>query len=266
PSPVKVKAEKLSLKVRQPENLNEESFLYFLRDAGTDLFVVVAYGNILPREILNLPRIFSINLHASLLPKYRGAAPISWAIWNGEEETGVTVIKMNEQMDAGEIILQKRIPILEEDDALTLGERLSIEGADLLLEAIELIEKGKVIFLPQDEREVSFAPLLKKGDGRIDWKTPAKKINAQIRALVPWPGSYCFWKNKLLKLWRAQVVEEDFRKSLPGEIVEIREEGFVVATGEGGLLIKELQLAGGKRMPVEKFIPGHHLEKGEFLA
>ncbi|MCM8765655.1 MAG: methionyl-tRNA formyltransferase [Candidatus Omnitrophica bacterium] len=263
PPPVKIKAEELNLKVVQPDSLSDKNFLSSLKELEPDLFVVVAYGNILKREILQIPRIISLNLHASLLPKYRGPAPINWAIWKGEKETGVSIIKMNEKMDAGEIILQKKIPISEEDNALSLGERLSREGADLCKEAIDLLAQGKAKFLPQEESKASFAPLLKKEDGKIDWRNSAREISRQIRALLPWPGSYCFYKQKLLKIWKASAGEEDFSGFSPGEIVEIGKEEFAVATGKGKLWIKELQLAGGRRMSAREFLSGHPLQKGE---
>jgi len=263
--PVKIRAEELDLKVIQPKILRDKDFLNYLKSLEPELFVVVSYGKILPKEILEIPKLFSINLHASLLPKYRGGAPINWAILNGEKETGISVFRINEVMDGGEIILQKKISILEEDDALTLGEKLSKEGADLLLEAIELIEKGEAKFFPQDESKVSFAPLLKKEDGRINWNNPAEKIYNQIRGLLPWPGCYCFWKDKLLKIWKAKIVEGDFSKFKGGEIVDFKKDGLLVATGKGGLLIEELQLEGKKRLSADKFLMGYRIQRGEVL-
>ncbi|MGE4356993.1 MAG: methionyl-tRNA formyltransferase [Candidatus Omnitrophota bacterium] len=264
--PVKIKAESLGKEVVQPEDIKNREFLDYLQKKKAELFVIVSYGKILPEEILLIPSLFVINLHASLLPEYRGAAPINWAIWNGDKQTGLSVFKVNSKMDAGDIILQKKFPILEEDDAITLGERLSKEGAKLLVEAINLIETGKEVLIPQDESKVSFAPLLKKTHGKIDWNNSAVRIYNQTRALVPWPGSYCYWKNKLLKIWKTKVVEEDSSGFQPGEIVRVNKEGFIVATGKGCVLIKELQLEGGKRMSAERFILGHRLEKGEVLT
>ncbi|MCM8783406.1 MAG: methionyl-tRNA formyltransferase [Candidatus Omnitrophica bacterium] len=266
PPPVKTKAVVLRLEVVQPEDIRSREFIEYLEEKKADLFVIVSYGKILPREILAIPKFYTINLHASLLPRYRGAAPINWAILNGEQETGLSIFKVTERMDAGEIILQKRIAIFENEDAITLGERLSKEGARLLKEAIDLIEEGRAVLIPQDENEVSFAPLLKKEDGRIDWNNPAVKIYNQTRALVPWPGSFCRWHNKLLKIWKTQVVEGSFLDAQYGEIVDINKDGFIVKTGQGGILIKELQLEGGKRMSAEKFLLGHQLGKGELLT
>lgn len=264
-SPVKNRAKELNLNIVQPEDIKDKDFENLLKSLKSELFVVVSYGKIIPKKILEIPKLFSINLHASLLPKYRGGAPINWAILNGEKETGLTVFRINEKMDAGDIIVQKKVPILEEDNAITLGERLSKEGADLLLETIELIEKGEANFLPQDESKVSFAPLLKRENGRIKWEESAEKINNQIRALVPWPGSFCYWQGKLLKIWRTKIVNDNFSNFQIGEIADIQKDGFIVTTGKGGLFIEELQLEGGRRMSARNFLLGHCLKKGEVL-
>lgn len=265
PPPVKIEAERLKIKIAQPDDLNNEGLAEHLRGVDAELFAVVSYGKILKRKMLEIPRLYCINLHASLLPKYRGAAPINWAVLNGENETGLTVIRMNEEMDGGDILAQKRLPIFEEDNAVSLGERLGQEGSELLLETIDLIEKGRVKFLPQDESLASFAPVIKKKDGRIVWQDSATRLHNQARALQPWPGTYCFLGNGLLKIWKTKVVDDDYSGGMPGEIVAIQKEGIVVAAGKGNLLIEELQVAGGKRMSAEKFLLGHRLKPGERL-
>ncbi len=265
PPPVKIEAERLKIKIAQPDDLNNEGLAEHLRGVDAELFAVVSYGKILKRKMLEIPRLYCINLHASLLPKYRGAAPINWAVLNGENETGLTVIRMNEEMDGGDILAQKRLPIFEEDNAVSLGERLGQEGSELLLETIDLIEKGRVKFLPQDESLASFAPVIKKKDGRIVWQDSAARLHNQVRALQPWPGTYCFLGNGLLKIWKTKVVDDDYSGGMPGEIVAIQKEGIVVAAGKGNLLIEELQVAGGKRMSAEKFLLGHRLKPGERL-
>lgn len=265
PPPVKIEAERLKIKIAQPDDLNNEGLAEHLRGVDAELFAVVSYGKILKRKMLEIPRLYCINLHASLLPKYRGAAPINWAVLNGENETGLTVIRMNEEMDGGDILAQKRLPIFEEDNAVSLGERLGQEGSELLLETIDLIEKGRVKFLPQDESLASFAPVIKKKDGRIVWQDSAARLHNQARALQPWPGTYCFLGNGLLKIWKTKVVDDDYSGGMPGEIVAIQKEGIVVAAGKGNLLIEELQVAGGKRMSAEKFLLGHRLKPGERL-
>lgn len=263
-SPVKVRAEQLGLSLAQPEELYTDDFINYLKTLSADLFVVVSYGKILKKNILEIPSLYCINLHASLLPKYRGAAPINWAILNGESETGVTVIKMNEQMDAGDILRQRKIDILKEDTSISLEEKLSFEGGKLLMETIDLIEKGKISLIPQDESLSSFAPLLKKENGRIFWQSPALNIHNQVRALQPWPGTYCFLEKTILKLFKTKVLVSETQDE-PGKIICLTKDGMVVACGKESLLIEELQLAGGRRMRAREFLLGHHLNVGDFL-
>lgn len=251
--------------VYQPEKINNQESIKFLSRLSPDLFVVISYGQILPARILEIPKRLSINLHASLLPKYRGAAPINWALINGEKETGITVIKMNEKMDAGEIVLQKKIYIDSSDTAVSLEEKLSQDGTGLLLESIKLIEMGKVTLFAQDEGMVSFAPKLKKGDGRINWSESAEQIRNLIRGTYNWPGSFTYYKGKLLKIYKAEVAVLDIQGAnyTPGEIVKIKEGEIILATGRDYLAINELQLEGKRKMVVKEFIPGHRLEAGE---
>jgi methionyl-tRNA formyltransferase len=262
--PVKVVAQRLNLTVLQPEDINSENFIRQIKSLEPDLFVVVSYGKILRDSLLSLPRLYSINLHASLLPKYRGAAPINWALLKGETETGVTVIKMNEKMDAGEIIAQAKVLISESDTAMSLGEKLENKGADLVIEVLRLIDSKKAQFIPQNDEGATFAPLLKKEDGKISWNEPAVLINNKIRALQPWPGAWCLLNEKLVKLWKTKIIDVDSGKA-PGEITGINKEGIIVSLGKGSLLIEELQLSSGKRMMAQDFVLGHNLEKGVSL-
>lgn len=264
PTPVKQIAKELGLLVYQPEKINTVEAIKFLKDLNADLFVVIAYGQILLDEILNIPKIFSLNVHASLLPKYRGAAPINWAIINGDKTTGITIIKMTKKMDAGPIILQKSLEILEDDTAITLEERLSFLSSELLITVLDAIKKDNYKLIPQDESKVSFAPRLKKEDGLIDWNKSAVQINNLIRGCTGWPGAFTYYKGKLLKIYKANVVEsKDFNYRLPGQILKVDKEGIVVATQEGDLVITELQLEGKRRMKVEEFILGHKISIGD---
>jgi methionyl-tRNA formyltransferase len=275
PPPVKIAALKYNLVVHQPLDLAEPKLIDYLRSLEPEVFVVISYGQILKKEILSLPSFCAINLHGSLLPKYRGAAPINWAIICGEIKTGLTVIKMNEYIDKGDIVLQEEIDIEDDDTAVSLNQRLSVAGADLLLKAIELIEEGSVSFIAQDETNASYAPRLKKSDGLINWDSPAAEIQRRIRGLVPWPCAYTYYKGKLLKIWRGEVNPAPASRggvklglsAEPGRILGVNlKEGILVATGKDNLLIKELQLEGAKRMSSKQFIIGHKIDLGYKLG
>jgi methionyl-tRNA formyltransferase len=267
-TPTKNAALEAGLKIYQPQNTNTEESIEFLKTLNADLFVVIAYGQILSQEILDIPKIFSINLHASLLPKYRGAAPINWAIIRGEKTTGVTVIKMTARMDAGAIIMQKETAINNEDTAVTLEDKLSNLGAQALLESLTAIEDNKFNLTAQDERGLSFAPKLKKKDGLINWKEPAGEISNLIRGCLGWPGAFTYYKGKLLKIYKAEVSLLPQLSSPPpqGEIIKVDKSGIVVAAGDGGIIIEELQIEGSKRMNAEEFVAGHKVLPGEKLC
>lgn len=257
-TPVKDASDKAGFKIFQPEDVNCKDSIDYFRGFNPDLFIVVSFGQILSRELLGIPRKNSINVHASLLPKYRGAAPINWAIANGEKETGITVIKMNEKMDEGEIILTERVSIAADEDAIALSERLSKKGIAPLLKSIDLIKKGTVDFLKQDDSQVSYAPKLKKEDGLIDWRWSAEKIYNRVRAFVPWPGCFTYWNKKILKIWSTRPEKRDDPSDLKtGTVLETGKSGILVKAGKGALRIGELQLEGGRRMNAEEFIAGH---------
>ena len=248
----------------QPPDLSGSSFRETLKAFRPDLFVVVSYGKILPPALLALPPLGGVNVHPSLLPKYRGASPISWAILNGDPKTGLTVIRLSEEVDAGEILLQKEVA-LGEEDALQLSERLSRLGGELLSESLDRIAKGKAVFIPQKDKATD-APKFKKEDGAIDWKKSAKILSREIRAFVPWPGSYSYLGGKRILIWKAKGIEGN-TGGRPGEVVGFSEGGeIIMATGKGKLLIEALQLEGKEKMPSRSFLIGHRLRIGETFA
>ena len=254
---VKALALQAGLKVFQPENINSVSSVELLKGLNADLFVIVAYGQMLSQEVLDIPKVFPLNIHASLLPKYRGAAPINWAIIRGEKATGVTIMQVIRKVDSGAIIMQKEIAINENDDAILLESKLRDLGAELLLKSIHAIKNDDYKLISQDEKKVSFAPKLKKNDGLIDWGKPAIEIDNLIRGALPWPGAFTHYKGKLLKIYKARIVTRQDTSPQFGQIVDISKEGIAVATGKEFLVIQELQVEGKRRMSVEEFIAGH---------
>jgi len=264
PPPIKTLAQQHGLSVIQPVGVKEENFIKSLKGQNPDLIVVVAFGQILPPKILRIPHHGCINLHASLLPAHRGAAPINWALIKGEETTGVTTIFINEWMDTGDILLKKEIEIEKTDDALSLSHRLSTLGAKLLLETIRQLKKGDLSSTPQDHSKASYAPALKKEDGNIEWKMEAQAIHNQIRGTVPWPGTATNLDNKLLKILKSKVIEEENQEP-PGKISQVSPEGIKVATGKSYLLLTEVQLQDRKRMKAAEFVRGHPIPIGTML-
>jgi methionyl-tRNA formyltransferase len=261
--PTKVVAEKHGIPVLQPAKIKTEEFFNELRRFNPDLISVVAYGKILPRNILDLPPYGCINVHASLLPKYRGAAPINWAIIKGEKVTGITIMKMDEGMDTGGMLLKKELLIEDEDSGETLLEKLSEIGAKLLIETITLLKEGKLHPFPQDNSEATYAPMLKKENGNIDWKKTAEEIRNLIRGALPWPGAYTNLEGKLLKIYRARVAEG---KGKPGEVIKSDPTTIRVATGKRALDIIEIQIEGGKRLNTEEFLRGRKIKAGTLLG
>jgi methionyl-tRNA formyltransferase len=266
---VKKIAQAYNISVYQPENINRQERVEFLRGLNPDMFVVVAFGQILSRPVLEIPRIMTINLHASLLPKYRGAAPVNWALIKGETQTGVSIIKMNERLDEGPIILQRSLEIEDSEDAQSLQDRLSVLGADLLLEALDSIQDNRYSLIIQQEKDATPAPKLKKGDGLIRWDKSARDINNLIRGCAGWPGAFSYYQGKILKIHRARRTSgnQDIGISeLPGEILRVSKEEIIVATAEGNLDIEEMQLEGKRRMTAQEFISGHRISVGERLG
>ncbi len=260
PPPVKVAAERLGLTVQHPLKIREPVAIDSLRAARPDLITVVAYGQILPKSVLQIPHLGCVNVHTSLLPRWRGAAPIQYAILHGDHETGVTTMYMDEHMDTGDIILQRAQLIHADDTSATLHDRLAKLGADLLVETVGLIAQGKAPRTEQDETRATLAKKITKEDGRIDWTRSAVEIERQVRAFNPWPGTHTRAGDLLLKVWKVEVVEGV--SGNPGEVLA----DFIVATGQGGVRIRELQPANSKRMPVDAFMRGHAVKVGSILG
>jgi len=266
-SPVKQLVLRAGLPVLQPERARDAAFLSALRELQPDLIAVAAYGQILPPSILDLPRFGCLNVHASLLPRYRGAAPIQWAILNGDAETGVSIMKMDAGLDTGDILTQATTPIHPEDTSETLHHRLAQLGADLLVRTIPDHVAGKLLARPQLAEGATYAPKIKKEDGRLDWTQPAHALWNRVRGLVPWPGAFSGLPGQpqphLVKIWQAEVVE---RSGQPGEVLQADKAGLVVACGREALLILTLQREGGRRLPAPEFLAGHPLKPGQKLG
>ncbi len=278
PPPTKVLAERHGIPVLQPAKIKTEEFFNELKKFNPDLICVAAYGKILPKNILDLPHYGCINVHASLLPKYRGAAPINWAIIRGEKVTGITTMKMDEGMDTGDMLLKKEVPIYDEDTGETLSERLSEIGARLLIETIRLLKEGKLSPIPQVHSQATYAPMLKKEDGKIDWKKSAEEIRNLIRGAIPWPGAYTNLEGKLLKIYKARLVEDcgslndlpldhyPRSQGKPGEVIKSQSGILRIATGSGALDLLEIQIEGGKKLETEAFLRGRRIKEGTILG
>jgi methionyl-tRNA formyltransferase len=256
PSSVKLLAERERIPVLQPTKMKDPDFLAALGAWKPDLIVVAAFGRILPPTILSLPPKGCINVHGSLLPKYRGAGPIQWAIINGETETGITTMLMDEGMDTGAMLLQEKMRIEPDDTAGSLSPRLALLGGRLLVETLKLLKAGTLVPQAQDHAQASMAPLLKKEDGVIDWQLPATVLANRIRGLTPWPGAYTFLGEDRVTLYRAVALAERTAES-PGRITAVTKDAIHVATGEGVLAVKDLQPANSRRMTVAQYLAGH---------
>ena len=265
PPLVKEVAGKLGYTVLQPHKIKEPWFVEKIIALDPDIFVVVAYGRILPGSFLSIPRIGAINIHASLLPKYRGPAPIQWAIINREEETGVTTMWMDEGMDTGDILMSSKVPIRHDDTSGSLHRRLAEVGAHILIETLNKLQSGNLIGKPQDKLRATYAPLLKKEDGRIDWSRDAKSLEAFIRGMNPWPGAFTILFGKRLKILKAKDLEKR-TKEKPGTVLEGFPGEFNVATDRGTLALKEVQLESAKRLQVKDFLRGCAVPAGTLLG
>ena len=268
PTPVKSAALAAGLSVWQPARARDPAFLEQLRGHHPELIVVAAYGQILPQALLDLPRFGCLNVHTSLLPKYRGAAPIQCAILNGDSETGVTIMKMDAGLDTGPILTQVRTPIEELDDAQTLHDRLADLGATLLSQTIPEYVAGRIQPRPQPAEGASYAPKISKEDGRLDWQLPARVLWNRIRAFTPWPGAFTTHqdedKHKLLKVWVAEVDERE--SGIAGTVLRADRNGVLVACGRQALRLKELQREGGRRLEAGAFLSGHPIQPGARLG
>lgn len=263
PPPVKTAAEAAGIPVLQPAKIRTEEFFAELSSYSPGLICVTAYGRILPKSILDLPEYGCVNVHASLLPKYRGAAPINWAIVRGESVTGVTTMLMDEGMDTGDMLLRREVAIEEDDTGETLSRKLSIVGGELLIETLPLLIEGKLRPEKQDESRATYAPIIKKEDGLVDWSKPARDIRNLVRGMLPWPGAYTFLGGKMLKIFRASVSEGEGR---PGTVISSSGGALRVATGEEALDILELQIEGGKRLGAAAFLAGRKIPEGAVLG
>ena len=245
-------------------NIFEIDIVEELKKYNADIMVVIAFGQILPKEILQMTPYGCINVHASLLPKYRGAAPIQWAVIDGEKVSGVTTMQMNEGLDTGDMILKTEIPLDPKETGGSLHDKLAEAGAKLCVETLKCLEDKTATWEPQGESTTAYAKMLDKNLGNINWNDPAVQIERLIRGLNPWPSAYTHWNDKVIKLWQADVVEENTDQEA-GTIVKVEKDSFYVQTGEGLLKIEELQLQGKKRMDAGAFLRGNHLEYGEIL-
>ena len=263
--PVKECAVKYNIPVYQPVKVKTPEGVETLRSFGADIFVVAAFGQILSKEILDMPKYGCINIHASLLPKYRGAAPIQWAVINGDKQSGVTIQQMNEGIDTGDIWLKSVVDLEPKETGESLYEKLSKTGAELVLQVLPIIEEGKVKPEKQDESLSTHVGKLSKALGCIDWNKSAVEIERLIRGLNSWPSAYTSFKGKTLKIWDADVVEQS-ADGVPGSIAEVTKENITVNTGDGKLLLKNIQLEGKKRMAVKDFLLGYKVETGETLG
>ena len=254
-TPVKEKALELGLDVYQPQRVKKTEFIEKLKEMNPDAIVVIAFGQILPKAILDMPKYGCINVHASLLPKYRGAAPIQWSVIDGEKETGVTTMYMNEGLDTGDIIDKVVVPIDKKETGGSLFDKLAIEGGKLILKTLIELENGTAVRTPQDDSKSNYAGMINKQLGKIDFNKSANEIERLIRGLNPWPSAYTKMDGKTLKIWDADVDDSE-NDSAPGTITEVGKDFIRVATGKGSLKILELQLEGKKRMKTRDFLNG----------
>ena len=265
--PVKMLAQQHAIPVLQPQRVKAPEILRQLEELAPDAIVAIAYGQILPQSILDIPRLGCVNVHASLLPKYRGAAPFQWAIIRGETETGVTTMLMDKGMDTGDMLLQQTIPIEAEDTAATLHDRLAQVGADVLIRTLQGLENGSLRPTPQNDAEATYAPLLKKHDGLVDWQKTAAEIANAVRGMSPWPGAYTHFQGKRIKLLRVQVAAEAETTAEAGTVVALdQQHGPLIATGSGQLRILEIQPQNKKPMRCSDFCRGYRLQIGDRLG
>jgi methionyl-tRNA formyltransferase len=264
PPPVKEVATRLGYDVVQPAAIRTGEFAEHLSTLDPDIIVVVAFGHIIPKNILSIPRLATINVHASLLPEYRGAAPIQWAIINREKETGVTTMLMDEGLDTGDILLSSKVDIAPDDTAGSLHDRLANLGADLLIQTLEAFEAGNINPVPQNHSLSSYAPLLKKSDGHINWNRSAETLEAFIRGMTPWPGAFTFHDKKRLRIFKSSPIKKNVDKA-PGTVVTGFPDELWVATGKGILSIIEIQEASGKRLFIKDFLRGYKFPDGTML-
>ena len=261
-TPVKEAALELGLTVYQPSRVREQSFMDTVRALNPDVIVVSAFGQIIPKALLELPRYGCVNIHASLLPKYRGAAPIQWAVMDGEPVSGVTIMQMDEGLDTGDMLAKTEVPLEPDETGGSLFDKLSRAGAELLIRTLPALEQGTLTPEKQPlESPTAYARMIRKEDGRIDWNLEAEAIERRIRGLNPWPSAYTELTGKILKIWRAEVLPKESGQT-PGTVTEAGKGGFCVQTGKGVLRLLEVQLEGKKRMDAQAFLRGFHAAPG----
>lgn len=256
------------IEVFQPRRIREPECIEYLRKFQADIIVVVAFGQILPKEILDMPPKGCINVHASLLPRYRGAAPIQWAVINGEQVTGVTTMRMDEGLDTGDMIMKEEVALEQGETGGSLFGRLAQTGAELCVRTLTAIEEGTAVYTPQDHTKATHTTMIKKELGEIDWTKPAEELECLIRGLNPWPSAYTKLKGKTLKIWKAYVEESSKQTGCQeaGTIIESGRAGLIVQTGQGSLKLLEVQLEGKKRMETDAFLRGYPVENGTRLG
>lgn len=277
-TPVKVCAIAHGIPVFQPVKVKDAAAVETLRGYGADVFVVAAFGQILSEEILTMPKFGCVNIHASLLPKYRGPAPIQWAIINGEKTTGVTIMQMDKGIDTGDMLMKADVAITPEETGDSLHDKLAQVGAQLIVEVLPRIEKGDITPVRQNDKESSYAKMLLKSMGKIDWRQSAEKLDCLIRGLISWPGASTVYRGKMLKIWEEEVAKPDGRKSRdeaahtgtegaePGTVILVEKDAFYVQTGDGILKILSVQPEGKKRMAVKDYLLGYQIKVGEKLG
>ena len=261
PSAVKLLAQEHKFALLQPESLKQAELHTRLAEAGADVMVVVAYGLILPLAVLNIPKFGCLNIHASLLPRWRGAAPIERAILAGDRETGITIMQMDQGLDTGAILLQRPIPITQDDTAQTLRDKLASLGARCIVEALTHLQRRTPLAIPQNEFGVTYAPKLEKHEAEIDWRSSAESISRAVRAFNPYPGAHSWVHGISIKIWQASIAADTGGE--PGEIVAIERRGIIVASGEGALVLEIVQKSGGKKMSATSFLAGYPLQPGD---
>lgn len=264
-SPVKEAALDLGYPIIQPHSVRTQDFCDAMIRLNPDLLVVAAYGHVLPGRILEIPKLGAVNIHASLLPKYRGAAPIQWAVINREKETGVTLMLMDKGLDTGDMLSSASVPILSDETSGSLHDRLALLGAELLIQTLNYYEVHRKNATPQIHEQASYAPLLKKEDGHLDWRQAADELEARIRGLTPWPGAFCFYNGMRIKIYRA-CQKPVVTPEPPGMVLKGFSNELTVATGKDALVIHELQGDSGKRLPVQDFLRGHSILPGTILT
>lgn len=261
-TPVKEAALKHGIEVYQPRRIREAECVEKLRQYNADIMVVIAFGQIIPKEILEMVPYGCVNVHASLLPKYRGAAPIQWSIIDGEVVTGVTTMQMDEGLDTGDMLLKTEVPITEEETGESLHDKLAKAGAALCVETLAKLQEGSIIPEKQGESPTAYAKMLDKKLGNIDWTKSAVEIERLVRGLNSWPSAYTYWNKKVVKIWKASVTDENSNEQA-GTVVKVEKDGFYVQTGNGLLKVLELQIPGKKRMDAGAFLRGYTIEPGE---